>query len=262
MNSILNQIAEHKILEVQKAKNTLAQDEMDFPQDTRRNFVSALKKHSPAIIAEVKQASPSKGIICKNFDVPKIVEEYTHNGASCLSILTDSKYFKGSSKNLNIARTHSHLPLLRKDFIIDPYQIFESLYLNADCILLIVALLDKVELHDFCQIANELNLSVLVESHTLQELEIALDLPTPLMGINNRNLHTFETDLQLSIELKKYIPSDKILITESGISTHADIVKMQTYGINTFLVGESLMLKENIGYALHALIHGNNSSKL
>lgn len=146
------------------------------------------------------------------------------------------------------------MPVLRKDFIIDSYQIYESLVLGADCILLIVALLDDVQLMDFCQLAQELKMSVLVESHTQDELERALRLPTPLIGINNRSLHNFKTDIQLSIQLKQLVPKDKIIITESGINTREDIKLMQSHGINAFLIGESLMRADNIGKALQELM--------
>ena len=156
-------------------------------------------------------------------------------------VLTDIHFFQGHPDYLSLAKTNCNLPVLRKDFIIDPYQIYESSALGADCILLIVALLDDAQLMDFCQLAQELNMAVLVESHSKEELESALKLPTSLIGINNRSLHTFKTDLQLSITLKQYIPEDKIIITESGINTKADIQLIQEQGINAFLIGESLM---------------------
>jgi indole-3-glycerol phosphate synthase len=224
----------------------------------RRDFVAALAlEQTPAIIAEIKRASPSKGLIREDFNVKEIAAIYAEHGARCLSVLTDVDFFQGHPDYLAHAKNHCPLPLLRKDFIIDPYQIYESLALGADCILLIVALLDDVQLADFCQLAHELNMAVLVESHSKEELERALRLPTPLIGINNRSLHTFKTDIQLSIQLKQYIPQDRIIITESGINTHTDINLMQSHGINTFLIGESLMRAKDIGNALDQLINGD-----
>lgn len=256
MNSILRQIAEHKLEEIAQAKRnkSLAQLQ-DQPISQRRDFVKALNRtDKPAIIAEIKKASPSKGIIRDDFNVAEIAAIYDQNGASCLSVLTDQRFFQGHDEYLNLAKSHCTLPVLRKDFILDSYQIHESLALNADCILLIVALLDDAQLLDFTQTAQELNLAVLVESHTHEELDRALHLPTPLIGINNRSLHTFKTDIQLSIDLKPYVPSDRILITESGINSPEDIKRMQSHGINAFLVGESLMRAPDIGLALSTLM--------
>lgn len=257
MNSILNDIAQHKLEEVSIAKkNKPLIAFKDQPLLVRRDFIAALKpSKKPSIIAEIKKASPSKGLIREDFNVAEIATTYSQNGARCLSVLTDIHYFQGHPNYLALAKSHCELPVLRKDFIIDPYQIHESLALGADCILLIVALLDDVQLLDYSQIAQELGMAVFVESHTREELDRALLLPTSLIGINNRSLHTFNTDIQLSIELKQYIPNDKIIITESGINTHADIKLMQSHGINTFLIGESLMRAKNIGQALKELIN-------
>lgn len=256
MNSILKKIAQHKTNEVAQAKKlrplTSLEHQSNLP---RRKFIEALQDHnSPGIIAEIKKASPSKGLIRADFDVADIARTYAAHGARCLSVLTDVHFFQGHPDYLALAKSHCSLPVLRKDFILDPYQIQESLALGADCILLIIALLDDVQLSDFCQQAQELGMAVLVESHTREELDRALTLPTPLMGINNRSLHTFQTDIQLSIELKKYIPNDKIIVTESGINTLADIHLMQQHGINTFLIGESLMRARDIGMALDELL--------
>lgn len=256
MNSILQKIAQHKLEEVSTAKKTNPLNALkDQPLLDRRNFIEALKPNSkPAIIAEIKKASPSKGLIREDFDVVKIAHEYSEHGARCLSVLTDIHFFQGHPTYLAMAKNHCKLPVLRKDFIVDAYQIHESLALGADCILLIVALLDDNQLLDYSQIAQELGMAVLVESHTKEELDRALRLPTPLIGINNRSLHTFKTDIHLSIELKQYIPDNKIIITESGINTPADIKLMQNNGINTFLIGESLMRAKNIGEALRELL--------
>lgn len=251
MNSILHRIYEHKKIEVAQAKK---ERPLAFLQDKtiarRRDFIAALAQKNPAIIAEIKKASPSKGLIRADFDVAHIAKIYEENGAACLSVLTDISFFQGDPSYLSLAKSHCSLPILRKDFIIDPYQIHESYALEADCILLIVALLDDDQLQDYCQMAQELNMAVLVESHTFEEFERALRLPTPLMGVNNRSLHSFKTDLRISVELKKFLPTDKILITESGINTRQDIELMQTNGIRTFLIGESLMRDKDIGHKL------------
>lgn len=255
MNSILERIGDYKQQEVAaaKAKAPLASFDLKSALPVR-DFIKGLEQQSPAIIAEIKKASPSKGVIRPSFDVISIAKEYEENGASCISVLTDVHFFQGDPSFLALAKTQTHLPILRKDFIIDPYQIYESRALGADCILLIVAMLDDKQLRDYCQLAQELNMAVLVESHTLAELERALQLPTPLMGINNRNLHTFETNVQLSLDMKQYLPPNKLLITESGINSPQDIQLMQQHGINTFLIGESLMREENIGAKLQQLM--------
>lgn len=257
MNSILQRIAQHKSEEVAVAKKIKPLHSLaTLPPMYQRDFIAALKnKNTPSIIAEIKKASPSKGLIREQFDVAEIAAIYEKYGAKCLSVLTDIEFFQGHPDYLIQAKSHCKLPVLRKDFIIDSYQIHESMALGADCILLIVAMLDDVQLTDFCQTAQELNMAVLVESHTREELDRALKLPTPLIGINNRSLHTFKTDIQLSIDLKQYVPGDKLIITESGINTHDDIKLMQSHGINTFLIGESLMGAENIGQALKKLIN-------
>jgi len=255
MNSVLQRIAQHKREEVRLAKKMRPVHSLEQPELDRRDFVAALQANtSPAIIAEIKRASPSKGLIREDFDVADIATLYAQHDARCLSVLTDVEFFQGHADYLAQAKSHCKLPVLRKDFILDEYQIYESVSLEADCILLIVALLDDAQLKDFCQLAQELRLAVLVESHTQEELERAIQLPTPLMGINNRSLHTFNTDTQLSIKLKEFVPEDKMIITESGINTRADIELMQAHGINTFLIGESLMRAKDIGAALDQLM--------
>ena len=255
MNSVLQRIAQQKLEEVAASKKTKPLNSLEQPQMERRDFITALKgTATPAIIAEIKRASPSKGLIREDFDVPQIAEIYAQHGARCLSVLTDREFFQGHPDYLAQAKSKCTLPVLRKDFILDTYQIYESLSLEADCILLIVALLDDAQLTDFYQLAYELKMAVLVESHTQEELERALRLPTPLIGINNRSLHTFNTDIQLSIQLKESVPQDRVLITESGINTRADITLMQSHGINTFLIGESLMRTPDIGNALDQLM--------
>jgi indole-3-glycerol phosphate synthase len=256
MNSILNRIAEQKVQEVSIAKKNQPLTSLisKVPEQTR-DFINALKScKGPAIIAEIKKASPSKGTIREDFNVAEIAGIYANHGARCLSVLTDKQFFQGHPDYLAQAKAHCSLPVLRKDFIIDPYQIYESKALDADCILLIVAMLDDYQLMDFCQLTQELKMAVLVESHTEEELHRALKLPTPLVGINNRSLHTFHTDIQLTIQLKELIPEDKLIITESGIATRDDILLMQSHGINTFLIGEHLMRAPDIGVALDQLI--------
>ncbi|KTC94115.1 indole-3-glycerol phosphate synthase TrpC [Legionella erythra] len=255
MNSILDKIAEQKRQEVALAKQQRPLSTLQTADTLPvRDFVQALQAKKPAIIAEIKKASPSKGLIRADFDVAAIAQIYEAHGAACLSVLTDKPFFQGDPANLQMARHHTSLPVLRKDFMIDSYQIFESRALGADCILLIVALLDDSQLHDYCQIAQELGMAVLVESHTRDELERALPLPTPLMGINNRSLHTFKTDIYTSVDLKHLLPEGKCLITESGINSRADIDFMQNHGINTFLIGESLMRMPDIGAKLDELM--------
>jgi indole-3-glycerol phosphate synthase len=260
MTSILNRIGEHKRQEVKLAKRKNPVSALNLKEALPvRDFAAGLQAAKPAIIAEIKKASPSKGLIRADFDVALIARIYEQHGASCLSVLTDIQFFQGSPSYLALAKNQVSLPVLRKDFIIDSYQIYESRALGADCILLIVAMLDDPQLHDFCQLAQELNMAVLVESHTLEEFQRALQLPTPLMGVNNRSLHNFVTDINTSLNLANYLPPTKTLITESGINTREDIELMQRHGINRFLIGESLMRAVNIGAKLDALRGIQNS---
>jgi len=256
MISILNTIATRKKQELDIAKKIRPlQTLIDSPKPPKRDFIEALKTHKPAIIAEIKKASPSKGIIREDFNVEAIAKAYETHGAACLSVLTDVDFFQGHPDYLMTAKCATKLPVLRKDFIIDDYQIYESDALGADCILLIVALLDDTQLQDFCALALERGLAVLVESHTEAELLRALKLPTPLMGINNRSLHTFDVSLNTTIQLQKLIPKDRLVICESGIHTHQDIIDMQAHNVNTFLVGESLMKYPDIGQQLKKLLN-------
>lgn len=253
MNSILQTIYQKKREEVALLKQQGIP--AIFPQTDSRDFIKALATdNTPAVIAEIKKASPSKGLLCTQFDPASIAREYAHAGARCLSVLTDTDFFQGNNNDLILAKQACSLPVLRKDFIIDPIQITESHTLGADCILLITALLDAVQLNDFCQMAQYLNMAVLIESHTLEELEKALTISTPLVGINNRSLHNFQTNLQTSIDLKKYIPANKIPVAESGIHTPEDILLLQSHGIHTFLIGESLMKSGNRETYLRNLI--------
>lgn len=257
MNSILQKIALHKQQEINEAQKKLPLTAlMRASMPPTRAFIPALQNKTAAIIAEIKKASPSKGVIRADFDVANIAKIYELHGASCLSVLTDVDFFQGHSQNIAIAKQAVSLPVLRKDFIIDAYQVYESRYLGADCILLIVDLLDDAQLLDYCQLAQELGMAVLVESHTKEELERALPLPTPLMGINNRSLHTFKTELSNAVMLSQDIPSDKLIIAESGINTRTDIDYLLQHNIHCFLIGESLMRHENIGEKLDELLKG------
>lgn len=222
-----------------------------------RGFYQALRSKAdakkPAIIAEIKKASPSQGVIREDFRPVEIAVDYAMNGATCLSVLTDKHYFQGSEANLQMVREKCPLPVIRKDFMIDPYQIHESRALGADCILLIVAALDDAMLKELADTASGLGMDVLVEVHDAAELERALKLDTPMIGINNRNLRTFEVSLQTTLDLKNTLPADKLIITESGIHTPADVQLMQDNGIFTFLVGEAFMRAESPGQKMREL---------
>ena len=265
MSTILATIKHTKTQEVATAKQkkplTTLIDRIEALNQPTRNFIARLLQNQLAIIAEIKKASPSKGVIRADFDVASIAQIYEAHGASCLSVLTDTLYFQGLPENIAIAKAHSSLPVLRKDFIIDEYQIYESRTLGADCILLIVALLDDQQLLDYCTLAQELKMAVLVESHTQEEFERALVLPTPLMGVNNRDLHTFKTDIEISIRLSQLLPSDKTLICESGINTSEDIQYLQAHCIHKFLIGESLMRAPDIGRKLDAFLINRRFAK-
>ena len=210
-----------------------------------RGFCDAIGKDlargKSAVIAEIKKASPSKGIIRADFDVPQIAKSYEKYGATCISCLTDETFFHGRDSYLTDIKTAVSLPVLRKDFIIDEYQIQESLVLGADCILLIAAILDNRQLADYYQIASDLGLDVLVEVHDTDELDRALDLKPKLLGINNRNLHTFEVSLDTTLALVSRVPDSAVVVTESGIRKRADVVKMEHNNVRSFLVGEAFM---------------------
>jgi len=253
--TILEDIVTQKKIDLAEIKRKVPLSSFaDLDQEHPRDFAQALMNAPCGIIAEIKKASPSKGLIRAQFDVPELAQTYETNGATCISVVTESHFFQGADDYLRKARAQTSLPLLRKDFVVDAYQIAESRALGADCILLIVALLDDQQLLDFCQQAQDLQMSVLVESHTEEEFQRALRLPTPLMGVNNRDLHSFVTDLNTSIRLAKDLPKDKILISESGINHRADIVTLQDHGISHFLIGESLMREADVGAKLQALL--------
>lgn len=222
-------------------------------QSAPRGFETQLKRHLPGVIAEIKKASPSKGVIRADFDPERIAAQYADAGAACLSVLTDQDFFQGHDDYLEVARGACALPVLRKDFMIDPYQIVESRALGADCILLIVASLGAGQLAELHAAAVEQQLDILIEVHDASELERALMLPSGMLGINNRNLRTFEVDLATTLTLRQQIPAGRLLVTESGIHTPADVEMMREQGIEAFLVGESLMRAAHPGEALHNL---------
>jgi indole-3-glycerol phosphate synthase len=260
MPDFLAKILRRKAEEVAARSSRLGLDELrsrlgDCP--ATRGFGTALRSSldagKPAVIAEIKRASPSKGLLRKNLDPPAIAASYQLHGASCLSVLTDRDFFKGDDEYLKGAREACELPVLRKDFVIDAWQIYESRLIGADCVLLIVAALEDSALLEFSKLALELGMDVLVEAHDAEELERALLLPAPLIGINNRSLHTFEIRLETTLELMARVPADRLLVTESGIQTSQDVRRMQAAGVNAFLVGEALMRADDPGARLAEL---------
>ena len=249
---ILEEILENKEKEVSERKLKIPLEdlvEIDYMKSFRRKFKQALlqkiDQNKAAVIAEIKRASPSLGEINMNIMPAKVASDFEEMGAACLSVLTDAKYFKGSGAILEMAKKGCNLPILRKDFIIDEYQIDESIVMGADCILLIAAALDKNLMEKLYIEAKQKNLDVIVEVHDHNELEAALEINCDIIGINNRNLHTFEVDLNTTIDLIKYINNDQLIIAESGIHSSEDVKTMNDCGINTFLVGESLMTAED-----------------
>ncbi|MDR2678332.1 MAG: indole-3-glycerol phosphate synthase TrpC [Zoogloeaceae bacterium] len=226
-------------------------------QPPTRDFAGAIAARAgakqAAVIAEIKKASPSKGLIRPDFHPDSIAASYAAHGATCLSVLTDTAYFQGRPEYLAAARAACPLPVLRKDFIVDAYQIHEARVMGADAVLLIVAALSPGEIQDYAGLARELGMSVLVESHDGEELERALRLATPLIGINNRDLRTFEVSLRHTLDLLARIPDDRVVVTESGILTHADVQVMQTAGVHAFLVGEACMRAPDPGMELEKL---------
>ena len=260
MTDILERIVAVKRREIAQAKTlkSLAdvQDEARA-QGQPRDFAGALRSRisagAAAVIAEVKKASPSKGVLREAFDPAAIARSYARHGAACLSVLTDREFFQGRAEYLVTARAESGLPVLRKDFVIDPYQVCESRAMGADCILLIVAALSPAQMRELESAAREMGMAVLVEVHDRSELDAALALPTPLVGINNRNLRTFETRLETTLDLLGAIPRDRIAITESGITGPRDVARMRSAGVHAFLVGEAFMRATDPGTALEEL---------
>ena len=260
MTDILNKIVAVKHEEVAAAKNRKLLEVVRADAESRvltRDFVGALRAKiaagQPAVIAEVKKASPSKGVIRANFIPADIAQSYAEFGAACLSVLTDQQFFQGSVDYLKQARASCQLPVLRKDFLVDAYQIYESRVMGADAVLLIAACLDDAQMKEFEAIARSLDMAVLVEVHDAAELQRALKLKTPLIGINNRNLKTFEVSLDTTLTLMKDIPADRLLVCESGIHTRDDVLRLGAAGVNAFLVGEVFMRVPEPGEALAAL---------
>jgi indole-3-glycerol phosphate synthase len=260
MSDILNRIVEVKIDEVaaaRKKRSLASQREEAESRSDVRGFEAALRAKIAAgqsgVIAEIKKASPSKGVIRADFRPAAIAESYARHGAACLSVLTDERFFQGSIAYLQQAREACELPVLRKDFVIDEYQVFEARAMGADCILLIAACLDDAQMADLEAVARHLKLDVLVEVHDGAELDRALKLKTPLLGINNRNLRSFEVTLETSLGLLPRVPADRLLVTESGILGPADVQKMREADVNAFLVGEAFMRAPDPGLALAAL---------
>ena len=257
MSDILNKIIATKVTEVSAASKLkpieIVQEEASKALPTR-DFIASIRakiaNNQSAVIAEIKKASPSKGVIRSDFNPAQIAKSYEQGGAACLSVLTDVEYFQGSAEYLKQARAACNLPVLRKDFMIDAYQVYEARAMGADCILLIAAAIDLAKMSELEQVAHSLGMAVLVEVHNGEELDLALQLKTPLLGINNRNLRTFDVTLNTTLELLARIPPDKIVVTESGIFTNHDVALMRKNNVHTFLVGEAFMRQKDPGAEL------------
>lgn len=257
---ILDDIVSYRKKQLEYEKEVMGEKEvMDRAAEDERipkDFLGALQKSGLSVIAEVKKASPSKGVICEDFTPIGIAKEYEKAGADAVSVLTEEHYFKGSSQYLQAIREKVDLPILRKDFIIDAYQIYESLIIGADAVLLIAALLDSSTITRFMRIADTLGLACLVEVHNEKELRTALDAGARMIGINNRDLKTFEVDLQTTQRLAKLTPTDRVVVAESGIVTNADMKAIFSYGADAVLVGEALMRSDNMKEKLAELRQG------
>ena len=260
MNDILSRILDTKRTEVATARQMRSESEVLREAQSRqdiRGFARAIEdkiaQGKPAVIAEIKKASPSKGVIREDFRPADIAASYAGHGAACLSVLTDVQYFQGGYDHLRQARAACSLPVLRKDFLIDPYQVIHARALGADCVLLIAAALAPDQLRELEAAATDLGMDVLVEVHDREELDAALSLDTPLIGINNRDLRTFETRLETTLSMLKDVPAGKRIVTESGILRPEDVDRMRTHGVQAFLVGEAFMRAPDPGAALHEL---------
>lgn len=259
---ILKEIVAHKRKEVAAAKGHAPVNELkgriadleDTPRGFERHLREAAASDWTAVIAEVKKGSPSKGLIRPDFDPLDIAEIYANNGATCLSVLTDERFFMGHLRFLALIRETVSLPLLRKDFICDPYQVYEARAAGADACLLIAAMLELPQLQDLHALTRELQMDVLLEVHDEAEMETALQTDCTLIGVNNRNLRTFATDLGTTARLARMLPPERLLVAESGINTRADILKLAADGAGAFLIGESLMREEDIGGKLRELL--------
>lgn len=265
MADILERILSVKRQEIAAAKAELPEpalldqirSQQDRPGHAPRGFVSAIRaKHAagkPAVISEIKRASPSKGLLRDPYHPEEIAKDYENNGASCLSVLTDKEFFQGAPEHLRAARAACGLPVLRKDFMLDPYQVLQARHWGADCILLIVAALSDAQMRELESAALALGMDVLIEAHDAAELDRALACVSPLVGINNRSLRSFETHLETTLDLVSRVPADRILVTESGIHSPADVARMRAAGVQTFLVGEAFMRAPSPGKELARL---------
>ncbi len=266
---ILKKIIQRKQQEIQAAQATkpladLQQQAADAP--ATRGFITAMRQRTgnrqTAVIAEIKKASPSRGILREHFDPIEIAKSYAAHQATCLSVLTDRDFFQGAAEYLTQARAACQLPVLCKDFMINEYQIYAARSWGADCILLIAACLEDAQMRELQHLARELGMDVLVEVHDEAELQRALALDVPMLGINNRNLHTFETQLDTTLRLREQVPADCLLVTESGIHTREDVATMRAHQVNAFLVGEAFMRQADPGAALEALFMDNGIANL
>ena len=258
---MLNEIINNKLKEVSQLRETLDISGINMNSSRKNYFYKKLLSNqnnkNNSIIAEIKRRSPSKGILASNLNVSKTASEYASGGATCISVLTEKDYFNGSNEDLLAVKNSTDLPLLRKDFMLDPIQIYESKMLGADCVLLIVSALSKSTYKQLFDLASQLGLDILTEVHDLNELDFALSQNSKLIGINNRNLKTFDVDINTSIELASSInDNDIVLVSESGISSNSDIITLNSSGIYTFLVGEHLIKSKNITNELGVLING------